>query len=278
MRYNLINLLHFEDFRRAIMINHKISNNNEEKNTSAVNFPNKKQEECGFYIYNLTGNITDQSHHDFQNYIYELDIKFRNYQPEHIPNIVLHIESYGGDLFAGLQIYSLIKSSRFKISTYTSYGAFSAGTLILLSGDDRYIQSTQYTLIHPFSNFAYGKYHELKSSSEWNDKIMNTYIKVICDSTRLTEKEIRDVMNNGTDAYYSQEESLQKGIVDYIGTFEGSYFDIEYSADNQGNIVDYITDTNLFESVQKQKQTHRFSKFNKNNFPSKNSIKKRKLI
>ena len=260
------------------MINHKIKDNEEEKDISPDNFPNKKQEDYGFYIYNLTGDITEKSHHDFQNYIYGLDIKFRNYAPEHIPSIVLHIESYGGNLFAGLQIHSLIKSSRFTINTYTTCGAFSAGTLILLSGDDRYIQSTQYTLIHPFRNYAYGKYHELKSSSDWNDKIMDTYIKVICNSTRLSEEEIRGVMNNGTDAYYSQEESLQKGIVDYIGTFEGSYFDIEYSIDDSGNITDYTTDKNLVESVQSQKQSHRFSKFNKNSSVSHRFSQKRKLI
>lgn len=242
------------------------------------NFQNRKQEEFGFHIYNITGDIDYKSYNDFQNYLYQLDIKYRNFSSENIPGVVLQIETYGGDLFSALQIYTLIKSSKISVYTYTSYGAFSAGATILMQGDERYISETQFTLVHPFTHFQYGKYHELKSSSDWNEKIMEKTKKIIVESTRMTAQEVEEIMNNGKDEYYTQEESLRKGIVDYIGTFAGSYFDVEYTTDENGNIIDQRTKDDIGESVQQQKQKHRTSKLAYKKTEEMQSLTKRKKL
>lgn len=239
------------------------SNNNDNSDSEQSNFPNKKQEDYGYYIYNITNEITTKTYSDFQNYLYALDIKHKNYAPENIPEIVLHIDTFGGSLLSSIQIYSLIKSSRFTISTYTSFGAFSQGALILLSGDERYMSEHAFILIHPFWGVTYGKYHEMKSSAEYNEKLMKTYVKIIKDSTKMTEEEIHNIMYNGQDVYYTQEEQLKLGIIDYIGTFSGSYFDTEYALDSNSNIINFREKENLGESVQSQKQKYRSSKFKK---------------
>lgn len=254
-----------------IELNKNTSSNDSEPEFEQSNFPNKKQEDYEYYIYNITNDITPKTYSDFQNYLYALDIKYNKYAPENIPEIILHIDTFGGSLHSAIQIYSLIKSSRFTISTYTSFGAFSQGALILLSGDERYMSEHSFILIHPFWGVTHGKYHEMKSSAEYNEKLMNKYVQIIKDSTRMEEKEIYNIMHNGQDVYYTQEEQLKLGIIDYIGTFSGAYFDTEYALDSNGNIIDFRKKENLGESVQSQKQKYRLSKFKKDKDTDKQS-------
>jgi ATP-dependent Clp protease, protease subunit len=70
--------------------------------------------------------------------------------------LYLHIASNGGDLFAGLLAYDAIKNSKIPIYTVVDAYAVSAGSIMFMAGQKRFMHPNSYILIHQLSETIYG--------------------------------------------------------------------------------------------------------------------------
>ena len=73
-------------------------------------------------------------------------------------NITVHINSVGGDMYAGMAIYNRLKGLAANVTTINDGLAASAGSLIFMAGDTRKVNAGSNLMIHGAAGFLYGYY------------------------------------------------------------------------------------------------------------------------
>jgi ATP-dependent protease ClpP protease subunit len=130
--------------------------------------------------------------------------------------IYLHINSYGGSIFAGIAgMDEIIKVSE-KLDTITIVDGCcaSAATFLSIVGKQRYINRHAYMLIHQLSNVMWGKYEEFKDEMENMDKLMTMIKGLYSQYTKLPDTKIEGILKH--DIWFTPMECLEYGLVDKI--------------------------------------------------------------
>ena len=139
------------------------------------------------------------------------------------PNIYLHINSFGGSLFAAFSTIDTIINSKIPIISIIEGCAASAATIISIVCHKRYCTANSFMLIHQLSTGACGKYEEMKDDFLNDTKLMKLLYKLYKDHTKMDMKLIKKVLKR--DLWWESEECLTNGLVDEIWT--GSKFNID---------------------------------------------------
>lgn len=130
------------------------------------------------------------------------------------PIINLHLNTYGGSIFAAFSTVDTIRRLKSKVYTHIDGSVASAGTLVSAIGHKRYMGQHAHLLIHQLSSGVYGKF------SEMEDEIFNctNLMKLLKDfykkNTKLPMKKLDELLKR--DIWLNAEECLQYGIVDEI--------------------------------------------------------------
>ena len=112
------------------------------------------------------------------------------------PIIELHINSNGGCVFIGIDIYNFIINFKIPIYTYTNGFIASAATFMYLGGKKRFIYENNYVLIHQLSTGAWGTYQILKDEMNNNKKLMETINNLYKKYTNLPKKKLNEMLKN----------------------------------------------------------------------------------
>lgn len=132
---------------------------------------------------------------------------------ENIP-IWLHINSGGGSIFEAFNAMDAIRACRVPVYTVIEGATASAGTLISVVGQKRYINPSSYMLIHQLSSACWGKMSEIEDEfenlQELTEKIKEIYTKY----TKIPKKELTRLL--GHDLWLNAEKSLSYGLVDEV--------------------------------------------------------------
>lgn len=146
----------------------------------------------------------------------ETDIKLQSvglaFDGTYEPVIHLHINTYGGSIFAAFSTVDTIRRLKSKVYTHIDGSVASAGTLVSAIGHKRYMGQHAHLLIHQLSSGVYGKF------SEMEDEIFNctNLMKLLKDfykkNTKLPMKKLDELLKR--DIWLNAEECLQYGIVD----------------------------------------------------------------
>jgi len=130
------------------------------------------------------------------------------------PPINLHINSYGGSVFAAFSIVDTIKASRTPVYTHVDGSAASAATLISCVGEKRYITENSYMLIHQLSSSVWGKFEEVKDEMENLETLMANIKKIYKLHTSIPVKELNEILKH--DLWLDAKKCLKWGLVDEI--------------------------------------------------------------
>lgn len=129
-------------------------------------------------------------------------------------DIDININSGGGDVFAGSEIYTALKSHNGKVNVTITGIAASAASVIAMAGHTVKISPTAQIMIHNVSSGASGDYRDLAHQSE----VIKNYNKSISASyeakTGLEQSEILELMNKET--WLTAVEAKEKGFADEI--------------------------------------------------------------
>lgn len=169
--------------------------------------------ENDIYFY---GDITEQNALELNSMLYEVDKKLQvtGIFVDSKPTIKLHINSYGGSLFAGLATVDVIRGLRCNVHSYVEGAAASAATIISVSCHKRYIGRYSKMLIHQLTSDAYGKYNELEDDMENNSHLMETIKAIYKKYTNVPMKKIDEILKH--DLWFDSKKCLKLGLVDYI--------------------------------------------------------------
>ena len=131
-----------------------------------------------------------------------------------LPNINIHINSEGGEVFSALSMVDSIKSCKVPITTIVEGQAASAATLISIVADTRKITSNSYMLIHQISSGFEGKHNEFKDEMKNLNRLMKSMKKIYKEYTNLDESKLDSCLKK--DIWWSSKFCLDNGLVDEI--------------------------------------------------------------
>jgi len=129
-------------------------------------------------------------------------------------SIFLHINSYGGSVFAGLAAVDYIKRSKVPVCSIVDGCAASAATLMSVVAEERKIHEHSFMLIHQLSSGMWGKYEELKDDMKNSEVLMNTIKKIYENHTTVPKSKLDQILKR--DLWFDAKTCLKYGLVDEI--------------------------------------------------------------
>lgn len=130
------------------------------------------------------------------------------------PIIHLRINSYGGDVLAGLSTVDTIRSLKSHVYTYVEGAAASAATLITVTGKKRFIGKNSMMLIHQLSSVCSGTFERLNDEQQNNRRIMDLIKSIYKQYTKIPMKELETILKR--DLWLDSDTCLKYGIVDKV--------------------------------------------------------------
>ena len=130
--------------------------------------------------------------------------------------IYLHINSFGGSIFAAFSAIDVITSCRVPVYTIVEGATASAGTLISIMGKKRYIRPTAYMLIHQLSSSCWGKMNEIDDEYKNLQELMDKIKQLYKNNSKIPKKELVELLKH--DLWLNTEKCLEYGLVDELWT------------------------------------------------------------
>ena len=130
------------------------------------------------------------------------------------PDLYLHINSYGGSVFAGMAAVDYIRKSPADITTVIDGCAASAATLMSVVGKHRQINEHSFMLIHQLSTSMWGKFEDLKDDMKNNELLMKVIKGIYEEHTKIPKKELSKILKH--DLWWDAKTCLKYGLVDEI--------------------------------------------------------------
>ena len=134
--------------------------------------------------------------------------------PENGEDIEVHINSGGGDVYAGSEIYTALRSYSGKVVVKIVGIAASAASVIAMAGDEVEISPTAQIMIHNVSSNVSGDHNALLHEAEvlegFNKSIANAYIY----KTGKALDDLLSLMDKTT--WFDAESAVNQGFADKI--------------------------------------------------------------
>lgn len=115
-----------------------------------------------------------------------------------VETINLHINSVGGDVFAGQAIYSMLKRHKAAVNVYVDGLAASIASVVAMAGDTVYMPSNTMMMVHHPWGCRVGNAAELRKAADDLDKIAETSIAVYMEKTGQPREKIVEIMDGET--------------------------------------------------------------------------------
>ena len=131
--------------------------------------------------------------------------------------LVVEVNSPGGDVFAGLGIYNMLRSfaaSGKTVTTRVSGVAASIASIIVLAGDKREMPKNAFAMIHAPWSFAAGNADELRDQADTLDKIGGSLRSVYVDRMGVDEAKVNEML--AKDTWLTADECLAMGFATAI--------------------------------------------------------------
>lgn len=113
-------------------------------------------------------------------------------------DIVVNINSPGGDLFEGIAIYNLLRAHDAKVTVRVMALAASAASVIAMAGDEVQVARAGFFMIHNAWVLAMGNQHDLRDVADWLAPFDQTMADLYASRTGLSVKEVTKLMDEET--------------------------------------------------------------------------------
>ena len=152
-------------------------------------------------------------------------------------NITVHINSVGGDLYAGLAIYNRLKGLAANVVTVNDGLAASAGSLIFQAGNVRKMNAGSNLMIHGAAGFLYGYYQvqDLKSAIKQLEAHNKAAINVYVEASGRDSAGIKTLVDRET--WMTGAEAVAEGFADEVIGEEALPVDMKLSPDKATMMV-----------------------------------------
>ena len=162
-------------------------------------------------------------------------------------DIVVWLNSPGGDVFAASQIYNMLKEYDGKVTVKIDGIAASAASVIAMAGSEILMSPVAMMMIHNPATVIFGEASDLQSGIDMLSEVKESIINAYEQKTSLPRNKISKMMDAET--WFSAQKAVELGFADKV-----LYEDSEEVTD--GFIFDKVTVTNaLMRKIPKVKET-----------------------
>lgn len=149
---------------------------------------------------------------------YEISAKSVRAQIDAIQNkresLEVVLNSPGGSIFEGLEIYHMIKSYPGESIVTVAGVAASMGSIVMLAGKKVQIAKGSTVMIHNPLTWLYGNANDMRETAEDLDSIRDSLLEIYLDKTKMSKEELIKMLDRET--YLSAQEAFEKGFVDEV--------------------------------------------------------------
>lgn len=133
-------------------------------------------------------------------------------------NVTVHINSPGGDVMAGAEIYSALRehslNGKGKVTVIITALAASAASVVAMAGDEILISPVAYMMIHNPWTVAAGDAKEMRKAAKTLDEIAEGLITAYQRRTGKTRDQLKRMLENET--WMSAQTCVDEGFADGI--------------------------------------------------------------
>lgn len=130
------------------------------------------------------------------------------------PKMDLHLNTPGGEVFAGIAIYNAIKDHQAEVTVSVDGMAASAGSFIAMAGDKIIMTKNSMMMIHDAHGLCIGNSNDMRSLSDLLDKHSDNIASIYADRAGGTVDSWRSKMRDET--WYSADEAVKAGLADEV--------------------------------------------------------------
>ena len=138
------------------------------------------------------------------------------YRLNEAPKVQLHINSYGGSVFAGFSSVDYIRNCPVPVVSVIDGCAASAATIMSVVAEERLMHEHAFMLIHQLSSGMWGKFEAMKDDMKNNELLMKKIIGIYEEHTKIPKVKIKDILKR--DLWWDAKTCLKYGLVDDIIT------------------------------------------------------------
>ena len=131
-------------------------------------------------------------------------------------DVVIRINSNGGDIFAGSEIYDLISSYEGNVLIRIVGMAASAASVIAMAAESE-IAPTGLMMIHNVQSGTHGDYRDMEHSAEVLKEANRSIMAAYREKTGMSEDELLSLMDNET--FMSADTAVEFGFVDKMSDY-----------------------------------------------------------
>jgi ATP-dependent Clp endopeptidase proteolytic subunit ClpP len=148
------------------------------------------------------------------------------------PEIELHLDSPGGDVYDGIAIYNALRDHSARVTVVVDSMAASAASFIAQAGDTRIMNRNSEMMIHDGHTVAIGNATDLSGMAERLNKISDNIASIYADRSGKSAEYWRGLMQAET--WYSAQEAVDAGLADEVA---GKSQAEDKSADNSFDLT-----------------------------------------
>lgn len=129
-------------------------------------------------------------------------------------DVVVTINSPGGDYFEGLAIYNLLRDHPAKVTVKIAGIAASAASVIAMAGDEVQIARAGFLMIHNTWVMAAGDKNGLRDVADWLEPFDETAVDIYAARTGLDQKELARMLDRET--WIGGNDAVEQGFADSL--------------------------------------------------------------
>ncbi|MCM1166437.1 MAG: Clp protease ClpP [Lachnospiraceae bacterium] len=129
-------------------------------------------------------------------------------------DIVLWINSPGGDCFAAAQIYNMLRDYKGKVTVKVDGIAASAASVVAMAGDEVLMSPVSMMMIHNPATIAFGDHNDMKKAMTMLDEVKESIINAYELKTGLPRSRISTLMENET--FMNANKAVELGFADSV--------------------------------------------------------------
>lgn len=213
--------LKWKNCKRKIETLENESDSDESSNSSISKIPIIINKTPNSYIYSnfnhiyFNNDITTETAFELNKEIRNVQIKIKTISVslgiEEQP-IYLHLTTDGGNIHSALSIIDCISSLTIPLYTVIDGYVASAGTLISIMGEKRYMTKNSYMLIHELRCGYWGKMSNIEEEVLNLRKLMKHITNIYLKKTKIDKKEIKEILKK--DINWNIKECIKYGLID----------------------------------------------------------------
>lgn len=129
-------------------------------------------------------------------------------------DVTVIINSGGGDVVSGQEIYSILKGVKNHVTVDVQSMAASAASMIAMAGDTVRMSPVALLMIHNASTCTSGDYRDMQHTAEVLQTVNAAIMEAYSRKTNLTYDELKDMMDRET--WLTANQCVEKGFADEI--------------------------------------------------------------